>query len=55
VSKNESGTAFYVDFDRIRKHEGFFYYWELSTFLPAQKGQPDTELRVRDFIAAFHT
>jgi hypothetical protein len=30
---NVSGDNFYVDFDRIRKHDGYVYYWELSDYL----------------------
>ena len=33
VSKNLGGTIFYVDFERIRKHGGYVYYWELGDFL----------------------
>jgi len=29
VSKNVSGYTFYVDFERIRKHDGYVYFWEL--------------------------
>ena len=27
------GSTFYVDFDRIRKHDGYVYYWELRNSL----------------------
>ena len=34
VSKSvESGDTYYVDYERIRKHDGFVYYWTLSDFL----------------------
>jgi len=29
VSENENDTAFYVDFERIRKVDGYVYWWEL--------------------------
>jgi hypothetical protein len=32
VAKNIKGT-FYVDFERIRKHDGYVYWWELSDLL----------------------
>ncbi len=34
----ESGNTFYVDFDRIRKVDGFVYYWVLSNLL-----KPDSD------------
>ena len=32
VSENV-GATFYVDFERIRKHDGYVYYWELIDYL----------------------
>jgi len=37
VGKNVSGTTFYVDFGRIRKHDGYVYYWELDDYLKPTK------------------
>ena len=37
VTENVSGDTFYVDFDRIRKHDGYVYYWELSDLLKPTK------------------
>ena len=28
-----TGDTFYVDFDRIRKHEGYIYFWVLHDYL----------------------
>jgi len=33
IGTNVDGTTFYVDFDRIKKHDGYVYYWELSDYL----------------------
>ena len=33
VSKNVSGDTFYVDFERIRNHGGYVYFWNLSDYL----------------------
>ena len=33
VSENEDGNTFYVDFERIRKHDGYVYWWELQDYL----------------------
>ena len=30
VGTNVRGTTYYLDFDRLRKHDGFVYYWWLS-------------------------
>ena len=30
VATNVKGTSFYIDFDRIRKHDGYVYFWRLS-------------------------
>ena len=37
VGKN-SGGVFYVDFERIRKVDGFVYYWDLSDYLKPNQG-----------------
>ena len=33
IGSNVSGTTFYVDFERIRKHGGYVYYWDLADYL----------------------
>ena len=39
VSENVDGNTYYVDFERIRKHGGYVYYWTLSDFLkPTELG-----------------
>jgi len=37
VSENVDGTTLYVDFERIRKHGGYVYWWELSDLLKPDK------------------
>jgi hypothetical protein len=37
VSENVNGRIFYVDFERIRKHDGYVYWWELSDYLKPSK------------------
>jgi len=32
------GNTFYVDCERIRKHDGYVYYWELGNFLKPIEG-----------------
>ena len=34
----EKGDKFYVDFDRIRKVDGFVYYWYLVDLVKEQNG-----------------
>ena len=39
VSENVNGATFYVDFERIKKHKGLVYYWQLANYLkPTQDG-----------------
>ena len=33
VGKDTDGNTFYVDFERIRKHGGYVYWWTLSDLL----------------------
>ena len=33
VSENVNGSTFYVDFERIRKHGGYVYWWDLTDLL----------------------
>ena len=33
VSESVSGNTFYVDFERIRKHDGLVYFWRLRDYL----------------------
>ncbi len=38
VGTNVNGTRFYVDFQRVRKHEGYVYYWSIIDYLKHQAG-----------------
>ena len=39
VDENVVGDTFYVDFERIRKHGGYVYWWYLTDYLkPTQPG-----------------
>jgi hypothetical protein len=38
VRKNVNGDIYYVDFERIRKHDGFVYWWDLFDYIaPKEK------------------
>ena len=37
VSESVNGTTYYVDFERIRKHGGYVYFWYLTDYLKPQK------------------
>jgi hypothetical protein len=37
VAANKSGDSFYLDYERIRKHDGYVYYWELGNYLKPDK------------------
>ena len=38
VGSNDDGSDFYVDFERIRKHDGFVYWWDLVDYLKPKRG-----------------
>lgn len=64
VGINTDGDTYYVDFDRIRKHDGFVYFWRLTDLLkPDEDGdwsykaynQGDCTLfRIQRLSVAFH-
>ena len=33
VGESSSGSTYYVDFERIRKHDGYIYFWTLTDYL----------------------
>ena len=37
MSDSVIGNTFYVDFERIRKHGGYVYFWRLSDYLKPTK------------------
>ena len=37
VSESEIGDTYYVDFERIRKHGGYVYWWDLIDYLKPTK------------------
>ena len=39
VNKSVIGNTYYVDFERIKKHDGYIYYWEVIDFLKPFKGE----------------
>ena len=38
VEENVHGDTFYVDFERIRKHGGYVYWWDLTDYLKPKIG-----------------
>ena len=64
MSKNVDGNTFYVDFERIKKHGGYVYFWILSDYLKPDKygdlsfkryNQGDCKLfRVKPLSYVFH-
>ena len=39
IGTNVDGSTHYVDFERIRKHDGFVYYWTMGDYLkPTSQG-----------------
>ena len=42
------GATFYVDFERIRKHDGYVYWWDLVDFLkPNEFGTLSTKIYIQ--------
>jgi len=33
IGKSVKGIEYYVDFERIRKHDGYVFYWELKDYV----------------------
>ena len=64
VGENVGGRTYYLDFERIRKHGGYVYWWELGDYLkPSKYGhlsgalykQGDCKLfRYKVLSASFH-
>ena len=63
VNKSVDGNTSYVDFERIRKHDGYVYWWSLLDYLEPLKGylsvktylQGDCKLfRYKNLSASFH-
>ena len=46
VSENIDGTVYYVDIERIRKHDGDIFYWLLGDYL---KPDPYGDLSVKTY------
>jgi hypothetical protein len=37
VTENTVGSTYYVDFERMIKHDGYVYWWDLQSFLVPNK------------------
>ncbi|OEJ64032.1 surface-adhesin E family protein [Magnetovibrio blakemorei] len=48
VGGNDIGDTFYIDFERIKKQNGYVYFWDLTDFLHPQGGA----LSVQDYKQA---
>ena len=48
VSENVRGNTFYVDFERIKKHDGYVYFWYLRDYLkPTEWGDSSSKIYVQ--------
>ena len=64
VSENARGTL-YADYERIRKHDGYFYWWDLIDFVePTSTGMQSTKVykqgdcklfRIKRLSSSYHT
>jgi hypothetical protein len=56
VSRGESGRIYYVDFDRIRKIDGYIYWWELADYInPSEYGDLSARAYVQGDCKMFRT
>ena len=54
VVELEDGISFYVDFERIKKVDGFIYWWDLTNYLkPTLYGHLSTKLYRQGDCKAF--
>ena len=44
VGESTEGDLFYVDYGRIREHEGYFYFWMLTNYLVPKNGVLSNEM-----------
>lgn len=48
VGENVGGSAYYVDFERKRKHDGYVYYWQLTDYIkPTEYGDLSSKIYVQ--------
>jgi len=47
VAENVKGDTYYVDFERIKKHEGLVYYWQVTDYLkPNEHGSISSKIYI---------
>ena len=45
LGKSVKGNTYYIDFERIRKHDGYVYYWDLLDRLkPTKQGHLSSKI-----------
>ena len=49
LGESSDGSVYYVDFDRIKKHDGFIYYWWLTDL---SKPDKDGDLSYKSYNQA---
>ena len=56
VGENVHGDTFYVDYERIRKHGGYVYWWELTDLLkPIKHGHLSGKIYVQGDCKSFRS
>ena len=54
VIQDAGGNTWYVDFDRIKKHDGYVYYWELVDYLkPDESGTLSSQAYIQSDCGRF--
>jgi len=48
VDKEVRGNTYYVDFERIKKHDGYVYWWDLTDYLtPSPQGNLSAKIYIQ--------
>jgi hypothetical protein len=54
ITDSDKGNSFYVDYTRIRKHDGYVYYWRLVDYLkPTSFGDLSTKVYLQGDCKSF--
>ena len=56
VASNTAGDSYYIDFTRVREHDGYIYYWRISDYLkPTETGTISSRVYKQASCSLFKT
>ena len=56
IAEDDVGDNWYVDFERIRKHDGYVYFWRLADYLkPTEWGKMSSAVYYQGDCSLFRT